>query len=72
MSYTDHSVQRRLKSNAPNGRKPRPILELPPRLEFPPPFGDLQAAVIPFSAHAPGPKLTSGLCLYIGLVSGAG
>ncbi len=23
-------------------------------------------------AHAPGPKLTSGLCLYIGLVSGAG
>ncbi len=25
-----------------NGRKPRPIFELPP------PFGDLQAAVIPF------------------------
>ncbi len=23
-------------------------------------------------AHAPGPKLTSGLCLYIGQVSGAG
>ncbi len=31
------------KSNTPNGRKPRPILE------FPPPFGDLQAAVVPFS-----------------------
>ncbi len=22
--------------------------------------------------HVPGPKLTSGLCLFIGLVSGAG
>ncbi len=38
MSYTDHSVQSRLKSNAPNGRKPRPILELPPRFGVPAPI----------------------------------
>ncbi len=43
-----------------NGRKPRPILELPPLFGVPAPFGALQVAVIPFSSQLP----LLSLCTY--------